>query len=145
MTTTAEVCPTCGRPNVPLEDAQALKHRLVRAREVFQAAREMIRSEGDIGPNERARFLNIVDLIEPRVGDPDEYSEQHVAVVEAAVVALRDKAIELRREGDICLGGLNRFLSACGLRRWSGFQPHRTQGSPWSADYPDEQDAEDEY
>jgi len=101
-----------------------LKHRLVRAREVFQNAREQILTEyahGEIGEYRRNWFLQMVDDIEPLATDPDELTEEHVAVVEAAIIVLRDQAISLKRSGEICRGGLNRFLHACGLRVWEPF------------------------
>ena len=141
MTTATEVCPTCGRPNVGLDEAHALKLRLVRAREVFQNARQHIRDEcaaGEIGSHERTRYLNLVDLIEPAIGAPDVFDEDHVKVVEEAVVALRDKAIEIRHEGDICAGGLARFLKACGLRPYDRNRYEQSDNSPWASDYPEE-------
>lgn len=118
-----------------IEDRDALKRRLVRAREVFQAARKMILHEhevGEIGYGQRDQFLALVDSIEPAHTDPDAFGEEHVVVVEQAVIALRDKAISLKLDGDICSGGLSRFLLACGLRQWiEGEQP----GSPYAGDY----------
>ena len=73
----------------------------------LQAARDFISRaavQGDIGDDERDRYLAMIDA-----------EERRGLAGTALLAAIRGRAIEICEHGDICHDGLNDFLAAAGL------------------------------